>query len=140
MFGETPTPTALPMPEPAAVELLARMLPGTMDVATSSNGVTPQTLPFLRVTVTGDREAPTDWERTPILQVDVWAETETEAAELATFLAYAWPLTSDSETGDAYISGAWVEQHPRLLTSTPTAEPPRYILSLGFRIHSRSPV
>lgn len=130
---------ALPTPEPVVVELLRRMLPGVFDIATPRTEPTrKKTYPFVRVTHTNDREAPTTWERAAIFQLDIWGREEGEAADLAAFLAYAWPMVRDSETDQGYVSGGWVESQPRLVAPVPS-EPPRYMMAVGARIHARNP-
>jgi hypothetical protein len=135
----TPFPGATPGAEPVAVAVLRRMLPGVVNIALPErNG--DASLPLVRVTSIGDASAPRAEERTPVFQVDVWADDYDEAESLAVFLAAAWPRIRDIDADKAYVSGAWVEAQPIYQTTPQEAEPPRFRLSLGLRIHPpRSP-
>lgn len=126
----------IPFADPVVIALLVdRFSDAVGDRVSVSQVAGP---PSLRVTLTGDLEAPTDWERTPIFQVEVWAVSEFEAGTLATRITNEWPQIRRVNAAGAYVSGAWIESHPRPLPADDT-DLARYILEVGLRLHKETP-
>lgn len=94
-------------------------------------------LPALRVSVIRDREsAVTHWERTPIAQVEVWAEPKQDllAGTIAAQLVAYWRTITPQTISGAYVSGAWVETNPRPMADT-ESDKTRYLFEVGLRLH-----
>lgn len=126
MSVPSPTPVVI-----AEIHSLGLGLPVGTEVAGS--------LPAVRVAKTGDLEAPTRWEGTPIFQVEVWAASEGVAEDLAYSIFNAWPDASAhpvSPSGGtaAVVHGRWVEVAPYPLPNPDGTDNFRFVLSLGIRL------
>ena len=128
----------IPSPTPVVIaELLAVTgLPVGTEVAGE--------LPAVRVAKTGDYEAPSRWEATPLFQVEVWATSEGEAEDVAHALADDWWSYSshvvDPPGGTpALVHARWVEVAPYPLPNPDDTEYSRFVLSLGIRLTGVTP-
>lgn len=92
-------------------------------------------LPSLRVVTVRDYDAPSAWERTPLAQVEVWANTKAEAGELAATVSHLWRTVRKGFHGGAFVSRAWVDSEPIHFPDN-TTDKARYLMVLGLRIHS----
>lgn len=134
---------AVPFPTPALIASL-RSLTGLATVGDRiSTALYPEEdpLPAIRVTLSSHKEAPTSWEATPVFQLDVWAEEEIEAGNLAWAIRNEWPSVEKVIIGDALVTARWVEVEPipfSILQSSPNPQfysgIPRYLLSVGLRL------
>lgn len=124
----------IPFPDPTAVALMLQLVG---DEVADRVGTDEEigSVPFVRLTLVADLEPPTNWERTPLFQVEVWHHTPYEAGVLATRIANLWPTVRRSTAAGAYVSGAWVESMPRPLPD-PNTDHARYFLEVGLRIHT----
>lgn len=125
---------SVPAPTPVVIAEL-RSLGLNIPVGTSVAGA----LPAVRVAKTGDHEAPTRWEGTPLFQVEVWAGDEGQAEDLAYTIANDWPHFSPhtvSPVGGtaALVWGRWVDVSPYPLPSPDSTDNHRFVLSLGIRL------
>jgi hypothetical protein len=124
----------IPFPDPIAITLLRDNFADQFDDNIGSN-IDVSQVPSLRVTLVTDREAPTNWERTPIFQAEVWASTALEAGQLATEISNVWPTLSRQTVGEGFISHCWVESQPRPINES-SSDFYRYFLEIGMRVHS----
>lgn len=122
----------VPFPDPVVVALLVQHFGDEVGDRVSIDTV--GLVPSLRVSNTGDREAPSNWERTPIFQVEVWHSSAFAAGTLATRIANEWPSIRRVNVAGAFVSGAWVETNPRPLPADDT-DLARYFLEVGLRLH-----
>lgn len=90
-------------------------------------------LPALRVTLVYDAQAATAWERVPVYQIEVWAEDEVAAGQIATDVANTW-ASFKGRFGAAYISGSEVVTWPRP-EPDPETDLPRYLLEAAAYVH-----
>lgn len=123
----------IPFADPVVVALLAEHFADEVGDRVSTTDVGPS--PSLRVTLLYDEEPPTTWERTPIFQVEVWADDAYAAGVLATRITNVWPTLRRVNAGGAYVSGCWIDSHPRPLPD-PDTDRARYLLQVGLRIHA----
>ena len=101
-------------------------------------------LPAVRVAKTGDHEAPTVWEGTPLFQVEVWTADEGQAEDLAYTIFNEWPhfsphVVSPPEGTPALVHGRWVEVAPYPLPNPDDTDNFRFVLSLGIRLSGVTP-
>lgn len=94
-------------------------------------------LPGARVTIVGTPSGPDGWQEVTA-QLDVWADDEITAGDLAAAVATYWDSllygrVAVAVDDEAYVSQAWVEQDPAAFTVNDEA--PRYQLTVGLRIH-----
>lgn len=125
----------VPFADPVVIALLVEHFGDAVGNRVSIDNVA--TTPSLRVALVGDLEAPTLWERTPIFQVEVWADSAFEAGTLATRITNEWPSIRKVTAGGAYVSGTWIESHPRPLPADDT-DLARYFLEVGLRLHKEN--
>ena len=95
--------------------------------------------PSVRVTLLPGGEAFTEFLWEGMVQVDVWAEDQLEAAQAAALIRAAWPCYRGrtlSELG-VYVSGCWVQSNPSFMLDPETGLP-RYMMTLGVMIHDAS--
>lgn len=129
--------SGVPYPDPVLVKVLAG-LPVVADVAGGRvSTVLDANLPALRVTKVTDREPPTAEEATPIYQVEVWADDELVAGDLAWRIANAWPTSAHAVVDAARVHGRWTDASP-FPSPDPETETPRYLVSLGIRLSGAS--
>ena len=130
---------SVPPPTPVVIAELHSLglgLPVGTEVAGS--------LPAVRVAKTGDLEAPTRWEGTPLFQVEVWSSSEGEAEDVAYAIFNEWPHFSPHEVSPnggtpALVHGRWVEVAPYPLPNPDDTDNHRFVLSLGIRLSGVSP-
>ena len=109
----------------------------TVDFA---NDPSTRTTPWLRVQTVRYLEAARPGESTPVISIDVYADTALDAAEIAARIAAVWPLLRKvNMTGEGYVSGAWVEVEPVRLDepveSSSGETVARYHVEVGLRLH-----
>jgi len=124
---------SVPYPDPAIIALLADLPPLADDLGGRVSTVLDATLPALRVTKVGDLEAPTTWEATPLYQVEVWADDEFTAGDLAWRITNVWPRAVAQVAGNAVVHARWVEANP-FPSPDPETEKPRFLVTLGIRL------
>lgn len=130
---------SIPSPTPVVIAELLSLGLG-LPVGTEVAGA----LPAVRVAKTGDHEAPSRWEGTPLFQVEVWAASEGEAEDLAYSIFNAWPdssahTVSPSGGSAALVHGRWVEVAPWPLPDPDATDYSRFVLSLGIRLSGVTP-
>ncbi len=127
---ERRTPMRRVFPAPVFIALLLES--GLCDnVSTNDSGATSQ-LPAVRVTTITTPVA--DVGQDVVAQVDVWADDESAAGDLAAALATYWDSLLSGTAADAYVSGVRLESEPRPFTlDNDTA--PRYLFDVGARIY-----
>lgn len=123
---------SVPYPDPVFVSVLAG-LPGFDELDGRVSTYLDSVLPAVRVTKVSDLEASTREEATPIYQVEIWADEEFVAGDLAWRLTAAWPSSTATVAGAALVHGRWVETNPFPQPDAET-EKPRYLLNLGIRL------
>lgn len=125
----------VPPPTPAMIAALQGLLPAVGDRI--SVRLDPQ-LPALRVAKIGDQQSVSDWESAPMFQVEVWAEDELEAEQLAWDLKNVWPSATKQVFGPAVIHGRWVVQDPLSLPpnddEAKNTDLARYLVTVAFRL------
>jgi hypothetical protein len=128
---------SVPFPDPVMVALLAR----TTDVVDVAGGrvstVLDSVLPALRVTKVSDYERATAEEASPIYQVEVWADDELVAGDLAWRLFNAWPSAHAEHLLGALVHGRFSDSSP-FSSPDPETESPRYLVALGIRLSGAS--
>lgn len=127
---------SVPYPDPVVIALLAE-LPGLDEIGGRISTSLDSTLPALRVTKVADLEPPTSEEATPIFQVEIWADDEFVAGDLAWRLKDIWPFSVPTVVGSALVHGRWVEASPFPQPDSET-EKPRFLISLGIRLSGAS--
>lgn len=125
---------AIPFPDPMIIELLRENFSEQFDDNIGSN-IDVSQVPSLRVTLITDRESPTNWERTPIFQVEVWSSSALQAGQLATEISNVWPTLGRQMVGEGYVSHTWVHSQPRPLNES-DSDYFRYFLEVGLRVHT----
>lgn len=125
----------IPAPTPVVISELLSLLSIPVGTEVDDWGA----LPAVRVTKTGDLEAPSTWEATPLFQVEVWAMSEGEAEDIAYDLRNRWTLwgarrVAVDGVAPAVVHGRWVEVDPSPLTAPDETTYHRYALTVGIRI------
>lgn len=122
---------SVPYPDPVFVQALTALdaLATVHSVSTTLYDV----LPAVRVAKVRDHEAPSDWEATPIYQVEVWADDEFQAGEIAWAVKNEWPSAHKQVVGSALITHRWVDLDPLPFPDVET-DKPRHIVHLGLRL------
>lgn len=124
---------SVPYPDPVFIALLAD-LPVVADQTDGRVSVVlDATLPAARVTKVGDLEPPTTFEGTPIYRVEVWADDELTAGDIAWRIKNTWPAAVPTVIAGARVHGRWVEANPRPSPDPETGKP-RYLVDLGIRL------
>lgn len=124
---------SVPYPDPIVIELISR-LPA---VAETTEGrvsvVLDSLLPAIRIAKVGDAEAPSTYEGTPVFRVEVWADDEFVAGDIAWRIKNSWPTAKREVVLDGLVHGRWVDADPRT-SPDPETEKPRYLIDLGIRL------
>ena len=124
----------IPAPTPVVIaELVALDFPNVGTEVDDSGA-----LPAIRVAKTGDFEAPSSWEATPLFQVECWAASEGEAEDLAWRIKNDWPdfvghPVTISDFPAVRVHARWVEVDPYPLPDPDGTDYARFVLSVGIR-------
>ncbi len=117
---------------PAPVFIALLRASGVVSNVSTNDARASSQLPAVRVTVTNTPVA--DVGQDVVAQVDVWADDEGTAGDLAAELATYWDSLLSGTVADAYVSGVRIESEPRPFTlDNDTA--PRYLFDVGARIY-----
>ena len=136
------TTPPIPPPTPVVIRLLNSIPAVTDHVGDRISVVLDAQLPALRVALVGYAgAAATDWEACPMFQVEVWAEDEIEAEEIAWVINNHWTTATREIVGQAAVHGRWVVQNPLSLPARMTSEDSdedtnlaRYLVNVAFRL------
>jgi hypothetical protein len=124
-----------PRPAPAVIAFLK-----TLPIPAIAGRVSTRlfsTLPAVRVALVYDLNADYTYERTPVFQIEVWADDEAVADTIAVQIYDAWPSFRGT-FGDAVVSGAWPHSGGPLPLPDPTTNKPRAYFMGALRIHGAS--
>lgn len=130
---------SVPSPTPVLIAEIHSLGLG-LPVGTKNTGA----LPAIRVAKTGDLEAPTRWEGTPLFQVEVWSADEGQAEDLAYIIFNEWPHFTAHTIAPvagtpATVHGRWVDVAPYPLPKPDDTDNHRFVLSLGIRLSGVTP-
>lgn len=128
---------SVPFPDPVLISALSNLPALADDYGGRVSTVLDAVLPALRITKVGDAEVPTTDDAAPIYQVEVWADDEFTAGDIAWRLVNAWPSARRERVLDALVRGRWVEANP-FPSPDPETETSRYLVSLGIRLSGAS--
>ncbi len=129
---------AIPAPTPVLIALLTDLLPAIGDRVSI---VLLSPLPALRVAKIGEQQGVSDWSVAPMYQIEVWAEDELGAEEIAYALKNTWPHAGRQRVGDGMVHGRWVVQDPMPLPADDDqakTDLARYLLTVAFRMTGAS--
>jgi hypothetical protein len=128
-----------PAPTPVVIAVLSGLPAVTADTdRVSTTLLSP--LPALRVAKVGDAETPDSPSIAPLFQVEVWAEDELEAEQLAWDLKNAWTSSEKQVFPDlrAVVHGRWVVQDPLSLPANDKDADDtglsRFMVTVAFRL------
>lgn len=131
----------VPYPDPVVIAVLASLTEVSDAVDDRISTALDSVLPAIRLAKVGDLESPSDWEATPLYQIEVWSADEIEAGLIAWAIKNAWPTARRQVVGDALVTSRWVEIDPRSLPDTDNdtvadtgTDFARYLLTVGIRL------
>jgi hypothetical protein len=90
--------------------------------------------PAVRVTLLPGPQPTSRWEWSAQVQLDVWADDQLEASELAASIRDRWPYQRGSFAG-SWVSGTWVVSDPMALDDT-SSKLARYSMILGLAVNA----
>lgn len=126
----------IPSPDIAAIALLrddpvlAVLHCGRVGVEALPGG------PAVRVSLLPGSQSHARWEWSAQVQLDVWADDQLDAANLAAAIRDRWPYKRGAVAG-GYVSGTWVVSDPMALADE-SSHLRRYSLVLGLAVHAES--
>jgi len=128
----------VPFPDPVLITTLVDLPTLSEYTADRVGTATDATLPALRVAKVGDAEPPTEEQATPIYRIEVWAEDEMTAGDIAWIIRNTWPTLVPAVVRDAYVYARWIDIDPRPLPD-PSTGLPRYLIDVGIRLSGVHP-
>lgn len=90
--------------------------------------------PTVRVTLMPGPSPAETWEWSAQVQLDVWADDQLDAANMAAAIRDRWPYKRGPVAG-GWVSGTWVVQDPMAVADTESAIR-RYSMILGLAAHA----